>query len=469
MDELNYTKFIDENFYENLRIKKDEEIINELKKYYEACDLEIRNSVERKRAGWIVKDVRERTQLTSFGPLIFAKTRYVNKITHETKCLVDKNLRIFKYKKLSFDLIKKFLMLFGKGNRYSDILSSIGRVGETISQMTIVNVIKWWSFKNVDYDEMNYKVPNIGDSEYIYLNIDDAYPTVRVNKQKRKARVRVINAYTGIYKGKYGRNKLLNKRWFYEIGTNNITMNTKELSNVIKEKLYEWYGDQWKTKQVVVSGDGAGVNKKFAKWMNAPFVLDKFHLLKDLRKVLNYSPVPEKRTDISEVNFHQFNYIRSKLKNNYNDFQTSILETIKLLETLIWYPSIKLHDLKLFLSYVRRNKEFIENHFKEWESGCYAEAQISALVKGPIGYGKKIYNVKTYEKILFKNCLEQNQYKFSDVLSFYFYEIEILEIEKRKTNWRQFTVGKINALTNFNSSNYNNNGRAWKTNSKFKN
>ncbi len=177
----------------------------------------------------------------------------------------------------------------------------------------------------------------------------------------------------------------------YKIGT---IINTEKYLNWLMSQISMTYGDI-KYKQLFVCGDGAGWIKNIAKDLNALFILDKFHLFQVLRKCFSYR---KKGT----ANYHIYNFLTQVIKNDH-DINSAIIVLQDLLKnTTYWQNEYDKENVREALNYIKNNYSGIDIwKRKDICTGCYAESNISHLIKSVKGYGAKIYNVKTFTNLLY--------------------------------------------------------------------
>ncbi len=414
-----------ENLHENILI----DVKNKIKQEFEEMDYQIKSSKERENAGWIIKDYRKRTIKTIYGNVNFIRTRYRNKWTKEVKTLVDQHIPIEKYQRMIPHLKIEILNRVGEGNRYRDIVDALRDSG--ISEQTISNTIKKFNISNETLNELECPKIDVIDKPFIYLETDDTFPNLIKNNKKTSFRIRLLVAHTGVVKGIHNRNFLQNKRIDYKFLQLGTTISTVQFSKEIKQLLHKWY-ENVENKQLILMGDAANWIPNLADELGAKYVLDKYHLIKELARIFpNRSRYKNPRIIFYKMCFYK---IREKIiyGNSYEEILNICNDIFLNLEENNWFD--KLEDFKSFISFVKRNKRSIQNYYKEFDSSSHTEGQISSFVKSTLGYGKKIYSYKIFNNLLKIKKLKTNGYDFSELLEF---DLETLQLKNISYNFQE--------------------------------
>lgn len=415
----------------NIEKTKVKEILADLKNNFEKLDKEIRVSYERKKAGWKIKDLRERTIITIYGDVRFDRTRYfrknsANKI--EYKCLFDDHIQLKKYERLANDLKVKILNQLGDGKSYKNILETMPHAN--ISEQTISNVIKKF---NIDKFELeDYFVPKIDASKYKYLYIetDDTFPHLKVKNKKKAITTRLFVFHLGVenlsYKnGKVDwqgstniriRNRLIHKRVYFKFDPAKFSRG--EFAQKIRQKINAWYKNTDHLEYVML-GDGASWIEKLAEEIDAHYVLDKFHLLKEIKRLFSYGGIKERWSLLSKIKWSYFNKIRYLILSGKSDYYKLLEEFNDIwvdAENYGFFEEEWFDAFRKLIKYVKKHKIGISNYFKEFNSQSHTEGMISCFVKRVLGYGKKIYNKNNFSNLLTINALKTNGYDFKNLL-----------------------------------------------------
>lgn len=186
-------------------------------------------------------------------------------------------LKTMKNCNLDKALLNEILQL--KGNfTYKNITKLYPK--NTISLASISNIFSKFKPKN-DYrkfDDQSQK----GNVKNVYIEIDDAFFNCKINNKKVNKRVRMIVMHSG----KNNKNQVMNKTIIHEIKDKNNYLDNQKLTLKIQKIAREIYGPDL---NLIVIGDGAKYMKTLASSLGATFILDKFHLIKNLFSVIGYN------------------------------------------------------------------------------------------------------------------------------------------------------------------------------------
>lgn len=387
-----------EEEYKNLLNKRKEELENR--------DIEILKNRDKKR--YIPVKVKSRTITTQFGNLTFKRHiyKYYTKKKWKYIALLDEELNLKKYSKLDEQLVELIKNELGTGKRYRDIIDMYPEA--KLSSMTISRIFK--SVKNDDKrNEVNKKVV-LEDKQIVYIYTDDSFANTDRFKKKRwkkfkrnkDTQIRTVSFCTGydektIHKK---RRKLKNKRTTFFIGkeeklsTENLAIRLFELGSTFYEN--------FENAKLVVGGDGATWIKELASFMGAKYILDRYHAVRELRKVFLFSNLyhGEELFEIAIGYFYSGNY-------------DSLMQLLEVEASAEIYK------------YFKNNRAGIIHQGESWNIGVSAESDVSRLVKSCLGYGSKIFSLK-----VLKNMLNERAYKFNNNLLFYFFSIKAFIIFK---------------------------------------
>lgn len=219
--------------------------------------------------------------------------------------------------------------------------------------------------------------------------MDETYVTLKTDKGNEKHRIRLVNFHTGYEENSSNnRKKLANKRSFAILTKMNETININDFVQEINNyghKFYSNYDDVIK----IIGGDGAPWIKKTSLLINnASFILDKFNLMRIVRRTI-IRKNQKKWID-------NFNTV-TKLIN-----QGQVFVLITFLEQLQQEKEYQKyhHRFKKCINYIKTNYVGIVNYSLPWVIGCCAESSISYLIKWLASYGSKVFNIKIYRNML---------------------------------------------------------------------
>ncbi|AUB31995.1 Mbov_0401 family ICE element transposase-like protein [Spiroplasma floricola] len=394
------------NLLNNLEEKYFLKLKNDFKLSLEKIDEEVVNSKWRVNKGWIIKERNiKRTIITKFGEVTYKRTKFINKYNGKCSFLADPYMEIEKYQRISFSLEKEILESFNHGESHIIVWEKIKK--SNITKRTISNILKRnaeFNFKKLDLtkDEFKNDLP-------VYVDIDDCWTTVRFKNKKRWIRVRVAVAYQGkIKEGK--RNKLINKKVFLKTFLKGNSCNTYDYSCWLQQEIEKNYGTLT-NKKFVICGDGANWILEIANFLGAEFVLDKFHLF---QKIYFCFPYKRSKNKSKLMKLYELAIEKYDSKN--------IKSLINFLYENVDSIGLKNKRIKEAIKYISNNIKGIENHFKDWYIGCFAESAVSHLVKSIKGYGAKIYNKKTFELLINLKATKINNIDILEIIYFKFKE-----------------------------------------------
>lgn len=398
------------NFYENQNKKIFNYALVELKREYENKDKEIFHSKWRKENGYIPHGMRERTLITIFGKLTYKRHRYLiwNKNQYHFTYLSDTALGIKKYQRVNTHLQIKILSLIAKGKRYQDILDCFPTANITNTTISnIINRANIGSLKSI----INSKVTAIQLDQYLYVNIDDTFLTLKENNKKQQFRIRVVLFHTGydLENSKSNKKNLKDTRIFVLLKKKEERINTKSFFKEIQEMAKKFYSNADEAK-IIISGDGAPWIRNAQKyWPNSVYILDRFHTVRKIRQIFN----PNNR-NLQPI------YETLRLLFFNGDYQ-AMMESLSDLWFHDNYKNLKLKELKYYLTNNEKTHG-VSNQNKKFNIGCNIESVISHHIKALLGYGAKAFSKSTYLKILTLHIADFNGVDINDLLKESFLE-----------------------------------------------
>ena len=154
------------------------------------------------------------------------------------------------------------------------------------------------------------------------------------------------------HQGKDEQNQLINK---YLLTINIKNKSKEEFVKFIYEKLELIYGNLQNYKLIVLS-DGALIFKYLAKQLKAKFVLDKFHLFRNIRNCYNFysktkalkDPVANERCQRNYYFYQQI--IQAIYQNNFRQLNWLI------------YRSLQFENLEHKIKEIKRLKQYLFNN-----------------------------------------------------------------------------------------------------------
>ncbi|PPE04337.1 hypothetical protein EELLY_v1c03820 [Entomoplasma ellychniae] len=323
----------------------------------------------------------KRCIVSEFGYLKINRRVYFDNFDKKYVKLLDVHLNLNKYVKIDPDLKAKIEDQLGSGKKYKDIIDMFPNAH--LSLMTISRI-----FKSVENDKKRNEVTKkvlLKNNQVVYIFVDDAFLNVDRFRSKKRwkynrgkdTKVRVISFCTGYDKKTLNlkRKKLANKRNTFLIGKNE-NISTEALSFKIYELGCNFY-ENFDNAHLVVGGDGATWIKNLANYLEADYILDRYHAVRELKKV----------------------FLNNSIKNSETLFKTALSYFYKgMYEELI--QILEIFACNSILKYFKNNVKGIENQNKTWNIGVSAESVVSGLVKSTLGYGSKIFSFKVIKNIL---------------------------------------------------------------------
>lgn len=253
----------DENFFDKIFDFVEVLTLEQLKKTLEERDRVIYSMIDRKRFKLIRID--ERTQLTRLGIFNFKRRYYRDMQTLEYVYLLDNELRINKYQRVSNDL-KKRVVKMACDMPYSKIAKHLDYL---ITKTTIHSIIK---DSTIEVKDNTYIEEN---DMTIHVQIDEVF--VGKKGHSNKKRYYTCTIFKGIKEHKHG-NKLINRR----IMSSNSLKTLERIINFHLKQIYKVTINQ----KIYLSGDMANYIQRFPERImvcRSTYVPDKYHVLRDIR------------------------------------------------------------------------------------------------------------------------------------------------------------------------------------------
>lgn len=389
--------------YATNRKKEYRKILENIKNIIEKEDRKFRKSKQRKLNNWIISRYKRRMLKTIFGIIWVKITMYKYKENGKWKTVMFENeyLKTMKNCNLDKALLNEILQL--KGNfTYKNITKLYPK--NTISLASISNIFSKFKPKN-DYrkfDDQSQK----GNVKNVYIEIDDAFFNCKINNKKVNKRVRMIVMHSG----KNNKNQVMNKTIIHEIKDKNNYLDNQKLTLKIQKIAREIYGPDL---NLIVIGDGAKYMKTLASSLGATFILDKFHLIKNLFSVIGYNQNNTRNKAIFhyfQVSNNQTFYskIKELIENNQWNLAVVELENVidklkKITCQLISKEKIdkKIEEILSLIKYIKSNHLGLEHFNKKFNIGSRTEAFVSHTIKKIIKKKFSLYSLATIKNLLF--------------------------------------------------------------------
>lgn len=248
-------------------------------KRLEILDRDIYLKVDKKRFELI--RINERTILTTAGIITYKRRYYYDNVNGDYIYLLDNQLQIPKHIRMSNELIIKIM----------DLASTLTyrEVGKHLSDEFVLSKFTIWKvIKETNIELINPPKINIGKN-MVHVQVDEKYTNINPSKKrsekhnsKNKKRYYTATIFAGKEPiGNKGKNKLLNKTYI-------SSASLEDLKRRINETLRKRYHRTIRS-EIYLSGDLATYIQNMPesiKVCKASYVPDKFHVIRDLRKII---------------------------------------------------------------------------------------------------------------------------------------------------------------------------------------
>lgn len=348
----------------------------------------------------IFKGYRWKRVVTNHGIIRFKRRIYFDKKTNKYLYLLDQNCNFKKYTNYDLNFLKKLQAMF------YDSQISFSKIQNLFQIDNIYfSKVNYWKLAHKYFDnsqDAKFEINKPQNHKHLYINIDDTYlNTIRSRKYTKRC-FRILCCH----QGKDKLNNLINKCLL----TINIENKSKEkFVEFIKEKIANIYGDLEQYKIIVLS-DGALIFKYLARQLNAKFVLDKFHLFRNIRKCYNF---------YSKTKVLKDPVANERCKRNYYFYQKIIQSIYMNNQTrlkLFIDQSLELENENHKIKEILRLKAYLTNNWnsiaiwnnKEYYTKCLTETYVQAIIKKIKGAFGKIYGINSIKNIIIYKSLFLN-------------------------------------------------------------
>lgn len=340
----------------------------------------------------IFKGYRYKRLVTTTGVIRFKRRIYFNNETNKYVYLLDQKCNFKKYTNYDPNFLTKLQAMF------YDSQISLAKI-QTLFQIDKIcfSKMNYWKIAHKCFDwniKARFVILEPYKYKHLYINIDDTYlNTIKARKYTKKC-FRILCCH----QGKNKQNQLVNK---YLLTINIKNKSKEEFVKFIYEKLELIYGNLQQYKLIVLS-DGALIFKYLAKQLNAKFVLDKFHLFRNIRNCYNfYSKTKALKDPVANERCQRNYYFYQRI------IQAIYQNNFKRLNWLI-YRSLQLENLEHKIKEIQRLRQYLFNNWhciviwnnKKYYTKCLTETFVQAIIKKIKGGVGKIYSTQTIEKII---------------------------------------------------------------------
>ena len=327
---------------------------NIIKDFIEKCDLEIKQSKERKKQ-WVVqqRDMKK-TLITTFGEVKYSRVYYKSKANKGFTYLVDDILGIERYQRIDDGLSAKIVELSSDHSYQKSADLAVKNV--KLSRQTVKNKIR-------DLGEIdNRKLEDIPDEKRkvkrLYVEADEDH--IALQKDGKSTISRLIYVHEGLEKVNKTRNKLKNVKYFSGLYKNSFEDMWLEVIDYIDD-----HYDVDEIETTYLAGDGADWIKEGLNWLPRPkYVLDRYHLNKYVLKATGH--LPKMRfylwEGLSECNLEKVDSVFKEIIDNTE-------------------KETKLKAVKKSRGYILSNWSGIVRYYQDrYALGCSAEGHVSHVL-----------------------------------------------------------------------------------------
>lgn len=294
-------------FIEALRTTLDQLGVFLLKSALEACDQALNDSKKRKQ-DWLVETHTVRTLLTSFGPVSFSHTRFRNRETGATSCLLDRLLGLSPHQRLTGDATVRLLD--------EAVQSSYRRAGEAASQpdpitrQAVMRHLHGLKFPPLPSRNGEKRVVETlyldADEDHVALQYQKTKGDLVVNEQNQKNNgllTKLVYVYEGIEPVPHAKGRYRLSHPYYFGGCYEGETANNQLWDDVYRYLSQTY-DLERVKRIYLNGDGgAWIRAGEKRIAGITYVVDGFHLEKYKNKALAQSgeAKPEKKKELDRL------------------------------------------------------------------------------------------------------------------------------------------------------------------------
>ncbi|MDQ7982693.1 MAG: UPF0236 family protein [Spiroplasma sp.] len=385
---VNFKSFWDESLDQQLLQQQ----INFFKTEIQAKDNEIFRSEWRKNKGYIPHSILQRTIITKYGRIRYQRRLYkywdneLNKWQYVF--LVDKEFDVLKWQRIHETLKFEILKKVSDGLTHRVINDHFNTAA--ISNKSISNVINSYDL-NLWASPGLYDVKKINLDRCLYINVDETFCSLRVNKKIKKFRVRMAVFYTGLVTLKK-RNFLLNKKVYVVLAPGKQSLDTYNFANDMLRFANNFYTNVDNVTKVI-GGDGAKWIRTLTEYLpGSIYIADKFHLIRDLRIL---------KSNTKDI-------INSLAQGNYTIFFQKLKQKYQELDQPTYLQKISFSTLK-------NNRLGITNQAHNLNIGTFAESNIS-IIKSLFGFNNKALGLKTFKNMMNLRLAKINGLNILDLL-----------------------------------------------------
>ncbi|WP_425379576.1 Mbov_0401 family ICE element transposase-like protein [Spiroplasma endosymbiont of Stenodema calcarata] len=383
---------------------------------WERTDQELRKQNCNGQNGYIMWGKRPFTEKTEYGDITFFRTlfRFFNKDTnkYEFVFLFDKKVGRKKRSRISIFIKIAIWKLMDSAKRQRDIMDMYQKLN--ISKMTITNINKEIDFDKLFKEQLKTETEKIiVQTPYLYAGVDDSFSNLTKYRKIEKNMFRTAYFHTGYdeIKSTKSKNVLKDKRIFIVMKS---VKNKYYLIKKYKKEFLYFLNQNFNIEncKLTLAGEGAKWIQKFANEIGAIFILDQFHLMKELKTIFPYRrrKLTKNLTDNEKIRKQIYWDMNKLFKNGDPDEAIKYLKKLITRKNIKEYPFLKdkKDKIKDFIKYIKNNSEGIKVYKEDWYMGSCTEPQISHNVKWLKGYGAKSYSEKVFKNMIALKMAKEN-------------------------------------------------------------
>ncbi|MFW4371205.1 MAG: Mbov_0401 family ICE element transposase-like protein [Spiroplasma sp. hy2] len=406
----------DINFVEEVNIDVNFIGKQKMKEKYENLDQELREQNCNGKNGFILWGKKDKMIKTHFGNIIIKASRFryyddkVNKF--KTTTLLNKAIGLKNNQTIILSVKISIWKEMDSAKRQRDIKDIFPNL--KISNMSITNINKEIDFAKLFKEHSKTKTEKINvQTPYLYAGVDDSFSNLTKYKKIEKNMFRVAYFHTGYDEIKSTKNKnvLRDKKIFIVMKS---VKNKYYLIKKYKKEFLNFLHQNYNIEncKLTLAGDGATWIQKFANKIGAIYILDEFHLMKELKTIFPYRrKKPTKNlTDNEKIRKEIYWDMNKLFKDGDPDEAMKYLKNLIKIKNIKQYPFLKdkKEDIKKFINYINKRKDGIKVYKEEWYTGSCTESQISHNVKWLKGYGSKSYSEKVFKNMITMKMAKEN-------------------------------------------------------------
>ena len=390
------------------------QIISEI---LEEADLDISNSIERKKAYEKVY-VRENSILTTIGRVSYKRTCFKNKKTGKTEYLADRMFGIKPHENLASD-VEEEMIKEAVETSYRKSGEEATKTPDQLSKQTVMNYVDRYGFEFPEYEDYEALKRKC---RVIYIEADEDHVSLQ---DGGNALPRLVYVHEGIEErdGKGGRNSLKNTKYFSSLNEESSHMWERVLDYIYDK--YDWDA----VEKIYISGDGAGWIRAGTRIIDrSRFVLDRFHMKKYIKEASAHMAEP-----LQEA-------LRDALYDADKEMAEAVIEKIMCLTE----DEDRRQRITKAANYFSNNWDGISIYSEERDDivGCSAEGHVSHVYSSRLSSRPKGWNIQHVKNIANLRVYMLNGGKIEDLVR-YRRSLEASEQEEKTQREKSKLISRV--------------------------